>query len=240
MEHFTLYHKPEKIGAEFTIPFLSQFVLVVVAILLHRLLIGRGEFVLPQTEYLGEITSPTAGRLTYAICAMIGCFLLGYIAHRLAKSDKDLPSFLIGVFAGTLLWQSMGEDLWHFGIYEGDIFVNFMKLESIQVLPVVLPLLLLVLYGMLHHSFDFGVLCVICSFLCNWLGHYCSHATYPIVARIMDAAEWYKISGIGFGGLLLLLGLYLGLMSSVDRKGRMLSSMVSYLGVAIFVFGMIG
>lgn len=240
MNHFALYHKPEKVWTEFLLPFFSQFVLVALAILPHRLLIGRGAFVLPQTEYLGETTSPTVGRLVFAVCAMLGCFVLSYVAHRFARKDKELPAFLVGIFAGTLLWQSLGEDLWHFGIYEGGTLVNFLKLESIQVLPIVLPFLLLVLYGMLHHSFDFGILCVISSFLCNWMGHYSSHATYPIVASAMDVSKWYKISGIGFGGVLFLLGLYLGLAASVDKKGRLFSSIICYVGVAIFVFGMIG
>ncbi len=240
MSHFTLYRKPEKLWKEFFLPFICQFILVVLAILPHRLSIGLGAFVLPQSEYLGEMTSPTTGRLVFAVCAMLGCFVLGYIAHIFAQKDKDLPAFLIGIFAGTLLWQSLGEDLWHFGIYVDGTLVNFLKLESIQVLPIVLPVLIAVLFGMLHHSFDFGVLCVIASFLCNWMGHYCSHATYPLVAGIMDISKWYVISGIGFGGALFLLGLYLGIAASVDRKGRMFSSIICYLGIAIFVFGMIG
>lgn len=240
MNHFALYHKPEKLWKEFFLPFLCQFVLVVLAIIPHRLSIRLGEFVLPQVEYLGEMTSPTAGRLTFAVCAMLGYFAFSYIAHILAQKEMDFPAFLIGIFAGTLLWQSIGEDLWNFGIYVDGDLVNFLKLESIQVLPIVPPILIAVAFGMRHHWFDFGILCVITSFLCNWMGHYCSMATYPIVSGSMDEAKWYIISGIGFGATLTLLGLYLGIAASVDRKGRMFSSIVCYLGIAIFVFGMIG
>ena len=240
MEHFSLYNKPQKILKEFVLPFFWQFVLVVVAIVPHRLFINRGNYILPQTTYLGELTSPTSGRLVFAVSAMILCFVFAFISSKLAKKEKLFLSFTVGILSGTFLWQSLGEDLWHFGIYENGELVNFLKLESIQVLPIVLPFLLFVLYGMFRKSFDFGILCAVSSFLCNWMGHYCSHATYPIVASFMEISKWYIISGIAFGGVLLLLGIYLGVFASRDKKGRYFSSIVAYIGVAIFVFGMIG
>lgn len=240
MNHFTLHTKPEKIGKEFLLPFLCQFLLVGLAILPHRLCIGRGDLLLPSVEYLGEMTSPTAGRLFFAVTAMILCIVLGVVASKLARNDRIFPSFLTGIFAGTLLWQSIGEDLWHFGIYSNGELINFLKIENVQVLPIVIPFLLLVLYGMIHHSFDFGVLCLIMSFLSNWMGHYCSHATYPLVESIIELKQWYIISGACFGGVLLLFGIYLGLFASKDQKGRIFSSIIAYIGLAVFVFGMIG
>ena len=63
MNHFEKYHKPQFSAKEYFLPFLSQYLILTVCILLHRLFINRGELIGLAVMVGDEMSSPTAGVL---------------------------------------------------------------------------------------------------------------------------------------------------------------------------------
>lgn len=240
MNHYKFGEKPQNLWKEFFLPFLLQFVLLVFTIIPHRIFIHIGSPIMEPVMYGDEMTDPTSGRLFYVFFAMVMCIVLAVIGGKLAKKGKLFSPFYLGVVGGTFLWQSLGEDAWNFGLGESGEITYFLQMESIQVLPIVIPFLILVGYGVVHHSFDWCVLNVLLSFICNWMGHYVSLGTYFLVASKFSLEQWCVVAGISFGALFILLGLLLGIFASKDTKARLTASMIMYIGVGILVFGFVG
>ena len=47
MNHFEKYHSPQFSVKEYFLPFLSQYLILIICILLHRVFIGKGELICP-------------------------------------------------------------------------------------------------------------------------------------------------------------------------------------------------
>lgn len=225
-----------QIVKEYLLPFLGQFAVLVVCIGLHRLFVGRGG-PLGVPELVGdEMSSPTVGRLIYAILSCVLFLILTILASKQAKTGKEIQPFWLGMFAGTFLWQSIGEDLWHFTL-DG---VHFVQLESIAVLPFVILFLLLLIYTLRNQALDWGILCTMLSFACNWLGHYVMLGSYPFVSAFVDEKTWYALSGCVVGALALLVGIYCGVKKADSRRQRLLAAVLTYIAVGVIAFGLIG
>ena len=234
MNHFEKYHKPQFSAKEYFLPFLSQYLILAVCILLHRLFINRGEFIGPAVMVGDEMSSPTAGRFAFCILAFVAAVALAAVASGKAKAGKEYAPFFMGLFAGTFLWQSIGEDLWNFSVNG----VNFVQLESVSVFPIFVITLLFVIYAAKNHVLDFGMWCALLGFLCNWAGHYVMLGTYPFVAAYFEEAVWNR--GIAYisGAVLGVIGIYLGVCAAKDRKGRLFAAIITYIATGIIAFGM--
>ncbi len=110
---------------------------------------------------------------------------LGFFAARFRKKSPDqlaLP-WTLATLGGTLLWSSVGECSWHFGLNvvsdEGEIiFTNFPRIESIQGFPfMILTLLALVA---VRKKAPFPLMSYALAFVGNWYGHLCMMGLYPI------------------------------------------------------------
>ena len=225
-----------KVLKEYVLPFLGQYVVLIICMVLHRLFVGQGSLI-AEAELVGdEMSSPTVGRLIYAILSFTMFVVLTILSSGQAKKGKEILPFWLGMFAGTFLWQSIGEDLWHFTL-DG---VHFVQLESITVFPFAILFILFLVYVLRNHSLDWGVLCVVLSFACNWMGHYVMLGTYPFVSEFVEPAVWYRSVGCCVGVATLLIGLYCGIKKADTRKKRLLSAILSYIAVAVIVFGIIG
>lgn len=228
--------KKREIIREYVLPFLGMFVVLGVCIFLHRNFISLGAILGPEEMVGEEMSSPTMGRLFFAVFSFLGFAVLTAISHDIGKRGKVFPSFWCAMFAGTFLWQSIGEDLWHFTV-DG---VHFVQLESISVLPFAILFGMLLFYILRHEALGWGIQCTLLSFACNWLGHYILLGVYPLVSSLIDVNAWCKLVGIGAGSILTILGVYLGVCKSRNTKERLLSVILTYYGVAVLVFGIMG
>lgn len=235
MNHFEKYHRPQFSVKEYFLPFLVQYVILVAWIELHALFIGQGPYIGEQIMVGDEMSSPTAGRLVYCLIAFAGALIFALTASKMAKKGREYMPFFLGVISGTFLWQSIGEDLWHFSVNG----INFIQLESVSVLPVFVLTILFVIYAAGNKILDWGMWCSLLGFLCNWFGHYVMLGTYPFVASYFSESVWNRCAGCVSGSILLLIGIYLGVCSAKDRKGRLFASIVTYIAIGIIVFGII-
>ena len=234
MKHFELYHKPRFSAKEFLIPLVLEYVVLLTCIRLHRLFIYRGALLGDPVMVGDEMSSPTVGRLAFCILSFLAAVILSALASRKAKAGDAFVPFLYGSFAGTFLWQSLGEDAWNFAV-DG---VHFIQFESVSVFPLVPVVVLFLIYAVRNDSLDWGIWCTLFSFLTNWWGHYVMLGTYPFVSAFFEESAWNRgISSVS-GILLLLLGLYLCLCSAKDSKGRIFSAIVTYAATGILAFGM--
>ena len=228
--------KKREIIREYALPFLGMFVVLGVCIFLHRNFISLGAILGPEEMVGEEMSSPTMGRLFFAVFSFLGFAVLTAISHGIGKRGKVFPSFWCAMFAGTFLWQSIGEDLWHFTV-DG---VHFVQLESISVLPFAILFGMLLFYILRHEALGWGIQCTLLSFACNWLGHYILLGIYPLFSSLVSVNAWCKLVGFSVGSIVMLLGVYLGICKSGNAKERLLSVILTYYGVAVLVFGIMG
>ena len=233
MERFEKYHKAEISLKEYLLPFLAQYLILVICIRIHRLFVDKGPMISKPVMVGDEMSSPTTGRLAFCVIAFLVAIVLSIIASKKAKDRKEYLPFFCGLFAGTFFWQAVGEDLWNFSVNG----VNFIQFESVSVLPIFLFTVLFLIYAVKNDVLDWGVWCSLLGFLCNWWGHYIMLGTYPFVALYFKEATWNK--GIAYisGGILSLLGIYLGVFSAKDRKGRLFAAIVTYIATGVIAFG---
>lgn len=199
------------------------------------LFIYRGDLV-GESKFIGdEMSSPTSGRLVFLILSFILALILCITASKFAKADKDIPAFWCGYASGIFLWQSLGEEAWHFSV--GGI--NFVKLESVSSFPVVILFVALIIYAYRHRSFDWGIWCMIFSFACNWLGHYVTVGIYPFVEKLFDSHTWNVCAGSIGGGIMFIFSIYYLLTHADTRKGRMFASMLTYISIGITALSII-
>lgn len=228
--------KRKEIIREYALPFLGMFVVLVICMFLHRSVISLGAMLGPEEMVGEEMSSPTIGRLVFAVLSFCAFAILTAVSQGIGKQGKIFPSFWCAMFAGIFLWQSIGEDLWHFAV-DG---VHFVQLESITVLPIAILFGMLLYYVLRHDALGWGVQCTLLSFACNWLGHYILLGVYPMVSSLIDTNAWCKLVGISAGSILTILGVYLGVCKSRNTKERLLSVILTYYGVAVLVFGIMG
>ena len=202
---------------------------------LHRSTVSLGRMLQKPELLYGELTKPTLGRLVFAITAALLSLLFTALASQQAKRGKNYAPFILGTFAGTFLWQSIGEDLWHFSLGG----VHFVQLESISVLPLVLTFVIALLYCAKQNTLDWGVWCAVLSFAVNWLGHYVLEGIFPLFSGLCTEGQWCRWTGLLLGSVLLLTGLVLGIKKSKMPRQWMLSAILCYYATALLVFGLI-
>lgn len=234
MKHFELYHKPRFSAKEYLLPLILEYVVLLSCIRLHRLFIYRGALLNEPVLVGDEMTSPTVGRLVFCLLSFLAAVVLSVLASRKAKAGDVYVPFLFGSFAGTFLWQSLGEDAWNFSV-DG---VHFIQFESISVFPLVQVVILLLIYAARNDVLDWGIWCTVFSFLTNWWGHYVMLGFYPFVSAFFEEAAWNRGISSVVGILLLAVSLYLCLCSAKDCKGRIFSAMVTYAATGILAFGL--
>lgn len=219
----------------FVLAFFIQFVILVICMFLHRSFIGLGYNVATPEMVGDEISKPTIGRLIFAFCSFAGFIICTVFASKQAKKGSDFIAFIIGQFAGTFLWQCIGEDSWNFDVGG----THFVQLESVSVFPLAVLFVIALVYCYRHNSFDWGVWCAILSFSINWFGHYINLGTYPLVASFIDEVIWIKGIGIGLGTILFITGLFCGFKKAKTPKQLMCASLLCYYAIGILAFSII-
>lgn len=219
---------------EYVLPFFGMFAVLCVCIILHRLFIHRGVMIGPEEMIGTEMSSPTIGRLIFAVLSFMAFTVLTIISQIISKKGKIIPSFWLSMFAGTFLWQCLGEDMWHFSV-DG---VHFVQLESISVFPIVVLFLLFLFYSVRYEALGWGIQCTVLAFACNWIGHYVLLGIYPFVSPFVSQKIWCKSVGLSVGPVLFFLGIFLGISKTKNTKERLLAVILTYFSVAVFAFGM--
>jgi hypothetical protein len=220
---------------EYFLPLLVEFLILGAAILSFSLFVALGPMI-EEPALVGEAqTKPTLGRLVFGLAALVLWFVFTLIASKSAKKDKHFAPSLFGFVAGILLWQFIGEISWHYSVGG----VHFVPLESVTTFPLACLFILLLIYGKRHHSFDWGVWCMLISFAFNWMGHYVMEGTYPFVASMVDQHTWYVGASLVSGVFGLIGSILFLVFRARTRRGRLLASMLTYISVATIAFGIL-
>ena len=201
---------------EYFLPLLGEFLILAVCMLSFTLFVKLGPTIGSPAPVGDEQTKPTVGRLAFGVAALALWFVFTFIASRAAKKDRHYASSFFGFAAGILLWQFIGEISWHYSV-GGVHFVPFDKK---------------------HHSFDWGVWCMLLSFAFNWMGHYVMEGTYPFVASMVDQHTWYVGASLTAGGCGLIYSIVFLLFRVKTRRGRLLASMLTYISIGVIAFGL--
>ena len=225
----------KEIVLEYLLSIVAEFVILACCIAPFRLFRLLDVMVSEPAMMGDEMTQPTIGRLIYGIIAFVLWFVLSCIASNAAKKDRHYTSSFVGFAAGILLWQFIGEISWHYSIGG----VNFVPFESITTLPMAFLFILLMIYGKKNHSFDWGIWCMLLSFAFNWMGHYITMGTYPLVEPFIDQHTWYVRVSTVVGICGFVYSIIFLLMRAKTRRGRILASMITYISIGILVFGII-
>lgn len=199
------------------------------------LFIYKGRMVQAAELVGAEMSSPTSGRLVYFILSFVLAVPLCVLASGCARKGKDVPAFWLGYVSGILLWQSFGEEAWHFTV--GGI--HFVQLESIAAFPLVLLFIGLIIYGCRHRCFDWGVWCTILSFACNWLGHYVTVGLYPFVENFFASRAWNVLAGSTGGGVMFVISIIYLLRHKDTKRGRLTASLLTYIAIGIVSLSLI-
>ena len=219
---------------DFFLPLLAEFAILVACIIPFRIFKTLGGMIQEPALVGSEQTMPTAGRLAFGLLALILWFVCSFLASRSAKKGKDYAATFLGFTAGILLWQFIGEISWHYAIGE----VHFVPFESVTTFPVACLFILLMVYGKKHHSFDWGIWCMLLSFAFNWMGHYVMEGTYPFVAAYIDQHTWYTGAAIVAGVCGFIYSILFLLFRVKTRRGRLLASMMTYISIGVLAFGL--
>ncbi len=220
---------------EYFLPLVSEFLILILCIIPFSFFKSVGPLIEEPSLVGLELTKPTAGRLAYGILAIVLWLVFSYAASRSANKNKHFASSFFGFAAGILLWQFIGEISWHYSIGG----VHFVPFESITTFPVACLFILLLFYGKRHHSFDWGVWCMLLSFAFNWMGHYVMEGTYPFVASFIDQHTWYICASVISGVCGFVFSIIFLLFRVKTRRGRILASMLTYISIGVFAFGLI-
>lgn len=223
-----------EIGLEYFLPLVVEFLILAVCMVFFSLFVKLGPMV--QKPYMvgGSQTMPTVGRLVFGIAVLVLWFVFSFIASDAAKKDRHYTSSFCGFTAGILLWQFIGEVSWHYSIGG----VHFVPFESVTTFPVACLFILLMVYGKKHHSFDWGIWCMLLSFAFNWMGHYVMEGTYPFVESVVDQHTWYVGASTISGTLGFVYSIVFLLFRAKTRRGRILASMMTYISLGVIAFGL--
>lgn len=218
---------------EYLIPLLIESIILFALMLFFMLFIDKGEM-LGEVKLVGdEYSSPTLGRLCYFILSFVLFLITSHLASKSAKKGNDTMAFWYGFVSGILLWQSVGECSWHFAVSG----TNFVPLESIASFPLAILFVLLIIYGQRHHSFDWGIWCMVASFACNWLGHYITIGLYPFVEGYFVSRTWNVMMSFIVGILCFAYSMWYLLRRVKTKRGRMLASLLTYIAIGIIALG---
>lgn len=230
----------------FIFPVLIQLGILAVAIITFVLFIGERNglpLLQEQRNVCGEETNPNLVRLLFMITVFVLSFVLAFAASKKAASGTekdDLAAFWLGIVAGIMLWQAIGECAWHFELFlrigGEQIPVPFPRLESAASWPLILPFTLLLIYGEKHHCFDFGIRVFLLSFYCNWAGHFLMLGTHPFVSTLLEERLWFAISG-SVAGVIVIIASLLHLKKVTDRRALLVTSLALYAGIGSILTG---
>lgn len=229
----------KRLVKNYFLPILIQLAIIAIMILLFMNVVSIGNEVMPSVSKGVEQTSPTAGRLFYTIFSFIMFMLMAVLASLYSKNNYLYKPYYMGFLSGTFLWQSIGEAVWHLGVYDEGVFVNFTRLESVEVMPLVLPVLLLIGYGFYKKIFNWGIQIVILAFLCNWLGHFITIGMGPFWEKIIGGETWNFIVAFVVGGALTVFGFYWAIRKFEYAKSQLLGSMATFIGISVIAFSFI-
>ena len=206
----------------------------------------NGSLICRIAEVAGEETEPTAGRLICCLLFLALSVSLIVLANiRWRKDDsKVLSNWALSALGGTLLWTSIGECSWHFGMRVvtdegGELFTNFPRIESVQGLPFFFLAALLLVAG--FKKLSFPVVTYVLTFLGNWYGHLCMIAAYPIAKLLgctMDLAQFYKVSALVNAVLIAVAGGFI-IFSKTARTTKHLAAIGIYVALGNVLFGII-
>ena len=233
------YAKPTKPNKERVISLLLGLLVEVLAfgvcMVLFRVSVYHGKLLQDIKDVAGEETAPTVGRLIYffvSLCLGIAAF---FVSNFFDKKEKSLLSFAFAFGSGVFFWQAFGETIWHFSAGG----VNFVRIESVQSFPIpIVFAALLIALGFVKNK-NFAIWVMLLSFACNWFGHYITIGFYPFLEPKVSWKIWANsISGV-FGGLSVLLGFFLSLFCSKNKKAVYVSSMLIFIGLGVLYYGCI-
>ena len=218
---------------EYALPTLLQFGVLFLAIAVHGFFIELGPMLQPVTEVGGELTSPTAGRFSYMLAALTCGLILACLNREFPRKGpaRDGIAFWRGIAAGTLLWQSIGEDSWHFGALLDGRALQFVRLESASSLFMLIGFAALLFC--IRNRANFGMRVTMLCFFYNWLGHFVMIGTYPFASPWLAERAWNLLSGGIVGAVLAICGLYRGIRRAESVWERLLASMMTYIGLGI-------
>ncbi|MBQ9823800.1 MAG: hypothetical protein IJM63_04825 [Solobacterium sp.] len=219
---------------EYFLPLLAEFAILFLCILPFRFVKAAGPLIEEPSMVGRELTKPTAGRLGFGILAILLWLVFTHLASKAAEKEKHYTSSFLGFAAGILLWQFIGEISWHYSVGG----VHFVPFESVTTFPAAILFILLMIYGKKHHSFDWGVWCMLMSFAFNWMGHYVMEGTYPFAASVFDQHTWYIGASAVSGILGFIYSIIFLLFRVKTRRGRIMASMLTYISIGVLMFGL--
>ena len=197
-------------------------------------------------DVAGEETNPSAGRLIVCLLFFALSVSLVIMAEKRWKTypEKLLLTFAFAVMGGTLLWTSIGECSWHFGLNvmsdEGALeFACFPRIESIQGLPFFI--LSSLIYAACFRRMSFPLAAYVLAFLGNWYGHLCMIAVYPIALTLglnMELAAFYKVSAVVNAIVIAIIGIGF-ILGKNKRTTKFLASICIYVALGNMLFGLI-
>lgn len=233
------------------IPFFIQMAILVVVILFFVFVIANDAIPdvagVPQRN--DEANDPNIVRLIYMILTIPATILL---VRWAVKTENKKKAFWIGLIAGIVAWQGIGECSWHFGlpfygwtnwpttgaVYE--TFVFFPKIEGVQGTFLLVLFVPLLLYMFRKGDFSWGLRIFVLSFFCNWVGHWVILGIapmWPAALSYHNPYKWPKIVGIlaGLHGTLMLI--YKILFKAKTTEERYVLSLLLYTFVGVLVEG---
>ena len=219
---------------EYLVPLVVEIMILAVSLAAFILFVDLGPMIQEPAMVGDSETMPTVGRLVFGIVVLVLWFVFSCIASDAAKKDRHYASSFWGFAAGILLWQFIGEISWHFSIGG----VHFVPFESVTTFPLACLFILLMVYGKKHHSFDWGIWCMLLSFAFNWMGHYVMEGTYPFVASVVDEHTWFVGSSMVSGVCGFVYSIVFLLFRVKTKRGRILASMITYISIGVIAFGL--
>ena len=199
---------------------------------------------LPVVDVAGEKTDATIGRLITCVALFFSSLASGMLAMRFKKKSPDqlaLP-WTLATLGGTLLWISVGECAWHFGLNvvneKGEIlFTNFPRIESIQGFPFMI--LTLIALAAAWKKAPFPLMSYALAFAGNWYGHLCIMGLYPIALACgmeVDLPVFYRASGLIHTFIFAVAGLFLILRKGTKREHRFYAAVLLYIALGTLMF----
>ena len=219
---------------ELVLEYLVPLIVEIMSLAVFMLFVDLGPMIQEPAMVGDSETMPTVGRLVFGIVVLVLWFVFSCIASDAAKKDRLYASSFWGFAAGILLWQFIGEISWHFSIGG----VHFVPFESVTTFPLACLFILLMVYGKKHHSFDWGIWCMLLSFAFNWMGHYVMEGTYPFVASVVDEHTWFVGSSMVSGVCGFVYSIVFLLFRVKTKRGRILASMITYISIGVIAFGL--
>lgn len=228
---------------EGVLPLAGMFAITAALVVVFYTCLGIGENmepVFPVHVDDGESVDPNPMRLAFMLTGFLFSFFLAAWAEKKGASGKTWPAFWLGYTGGTLIWQSVGECSWHFGLSGTDYLVCFAHLESSASLFLVIMTTVLLVYCAKKNALGWGVWVFVLTFVGNWFGHFIQIGTYPIVCHLMEEDAWFRITGASVGIPVCLAALFLNFKYAETEREYLLCSLFLYFGIGIIVTGVAG